>query len=237
MTVTDLSKQHTVITEQDNSSPGDTTARRRRTDQHPADTAHIIPFPAEPALKPRPATETSGPQIYSLPLRKALYGAMEPLLRRARAASEHAACLVLELDSYREIEETYGHQLAEELGSLVEQRLIESLRDEDVVYQVAHNEFVILLDRLEQRDEVAHIAERLLAHCTGSYHIAEMRLAMKGRIGMALYPTDTDEPDTLLRYARVALREACPQRGEHCQFFNTGQLLSLIHISEPTRLQ
>ena len=224
MIVTDINKQYTVITEQDNNCPGDTTARRRRTDQHPADTAHVIPFPAEPVLKPRPATETGGPQIFSLPLRKALYGAMAPLLRRARAASEHVACLVLELDSYREIEETYGHQLAEELGNLVETRLLESLRGEDVVYQVAQNEFVILLDRIEQRDEVAQIAERLLAHCTGGYHIAEMRLAMKGRIGMALYPTDTDEPDTLLRYARVALREACPQRGEHCQFFNTGQL-------------
>ena len=224
MTTTDTSKQLATVCEPRSSQRSDTTARRRRTDQHPADAARVIPFPAEPALKVRPATETSGPQIFSLPLRKALYEAMEPLLRRARAASEHAACLVLELDSYREIEETYGHQLAEELGNLVETRLLESLRDEDVVYQVAHNEFVILLDRLKQRDEVAHIAERLLAHCTGGYHIADLRLAMKGRIGMALYPTDTTEPDTLLRYARVALRETCPQRGELCQFFTPGQL-------------
>jgi EAL domain-containing protein (putative c-di-GMP-specific phosphodiesterase class I) len=47
---------------------------------------------------------------------------------------------------------------------------------------------------------------------------------MKGRIGMALYPYDTTDPDTLLRYARVALREASPQRGEHCQFFDHEQL-------------
>ena len=190
----------------------------------PGSNARIIPFPEEKGPRPRPATGTTGPRIFSLPLRQALREAMEPVLQHARTSNKHAACLVLELDSYREIEETYGHQLAEEIGNLVETRLLESLRDEDVVYQVAHNEFVILLDRLNQRDEAAHIAERLLAHCTGGYHIAEIRLAMKGRIGMALYPTDTDEPDTLMRYARVALREACPQRGEHCQFFNPGQL-------------
>jgi EAL domain-containing protein (putative c-di-GMP-specific phosphodiesterase class I) len=104
---------------------------------------------------------------------------------------------------------------------------VESLREEDVVYQVAHNEFVILLDRLAQREHVAGIAERLLEHCTGGYHLNGLRLAMKGRIGMAVYPHDTSEPETLLRYARVALREACPQRGEHCHFFAAEQLDNL----------
>jgi diguanylate cyclase (GGDEF)-like protein len=224
MKSTDTNKHQTVVTEQGFGTRGDSNARRRRSDQEVHDAACVIPFPTEPTPRTRTMNETAGPRIFSLPLRKALREAMEPLLRRARTANEIAACLVLELDSYREIEETYGHQLAEELGQLVEQRLVESLRPEDVVYQVAHNEFVILLDRLVQRDQVAHIAERLLTHCTGGYHIDEVRLAMKGRIGMALYPYDTTDPDTLLRYARVALREASPQRGEHCQFFDHEQL-------------
>jgi diguanylate cyclase (GGDEF)-like protein len=224
MISTDINKQSAAVCEPRSRQCSDATARRRRTDQHPDNAARIIPFPTDLTQKSRPATDTAGPTIFSLPLRKVLSEAMEPLLRRSRAANEHAACLVLELDSYREIEETYGHQLAEELGKLVETRLLESLRDEDVVYQIAHNEFVILLDRIKQRDEIAEIAERLLAHCTGGYHIADLRLAMKGRIGMALYPTDATEPDTLLRYARVALRETCPQRGELCRFFTPGQL-------------
>ena len=78
-----------------------------------------------------------------------------------------------------------------------------------------------------KREEVEAIARRLLAHCTGSYQIGEVRMSMKGRIGMALYPNDTDEPDTLLRYARVALRETCPRRGEHCHFFAPEQLARL----------
>ena len=59
--------------------------------------------------------------------------------------------------------------------------------------------------------------------------IAGLRLAMKGPIGIAVYPQDTGEAETLLRYARVALREACPQRGETCQFFASGQLERLRH--------
>jgi len=50
------------------------------------------------------------------------------VLRRARIANEPVGCLVLEVDSYREIEETFGHALAEELSSLVEERLVDSLR-------------------------------------------------------------------------------------------------------------
>jgi len=230
---TDTNKQHALVTEQRSTRRTDAKHGRRRTDQEAADTASVIPFPAEPISPFRAEAETTGPRIFSLPLRKALREAVAPVLRRARAAGELAGCLVLELDSYREIEETFGHQLAEELSSLVEQRLVESLRPDDVVYQVAHNEFVILLDRLEQREQVANIAERLLAHCTGGYHIADVRLAMKGHIGMAVYPHDTTEPDTLLRYARVALREACPQRGEHCRFFIPEQL---DHLRERVRM-
>ena len=175
-------------------------------------------------MPPPTAKRARGPRIFSLPLREALRESMEPLLRRARAAHELAACLVLELDSYREIEETFGHLLAEQLSGLVEARLVASLRAADVVYQVAYNEFVILVDLCTEREEVEAIAKRLLAHCTGSYQIGEVRMSMKGRIGMALYPNDTDEPDTLLRYARVALRETCPRRGEHCHFFAPEQL-------------
>ena len=197
---------------------------RRRSDQQLMEVADVIRFPEEPVVKQQSPKAVPGPLILSLPLREVLRESMEPLLRRARAANELAACLVLELDSYREIEETFGHQLAEQLSGLVESRLVSSLRSEDVVYQVAYNEFVILIDRFTQRDEVEGIAKRLIAHCTGSYQIGDVRMSMTGRIGMAIYPLDTDEPDTLLRYARVALRETCPRRGEHCHFFAAEQL-------------
>jgi diguanylate cyclase (GGDEF)-like protein len=224
MTYTDTNKQHVVDTEQRLVQRSDATTRRRRSDQSEADASCVIPFPTESALKSRPATETAGPRIFSLPLRQALCEAMDPVLRRARTTNTQAGCLVLEIDSYREIEETFGYQFAEELSTLFENRLVESLRDEDVVYQVAHNEFVILLDRLAQPREAACIAERLLEHCSGIYHSNGLRLAMKGRIGMALYPTDSTEPETLLRYARVALREDRPQHSGHCHFFADEQL-------------
>ena len=222
MNSNDTQRQQEVVTEQRLSQRQDTPARRRRSDPAGIDTTRVIPFPVETA--PQPVRGTQGPRIFSLPLRQALREAMEPLLRRARATNELAGCLVLELDSYREIEETFGHELAEELSDMVETRLLESLRDEDIVYQVNHNEFVILLDRIDHPRKAAGIARRLLEHCTGIYHSTGLRLSMNGRIGMALYPTDTDIPETLLRYARVALREANPQRGENCQFFASDQL-------------
>ena len=230
MNKTDINQQTATVLEQRITPRHGSTPKRRRTDHRDlaTGTTRVIPFPAEPALH-HPATEETGPRILSLPLREALREAMEPVLRRARAANELAGCLVLELDSYREIEETFGHELAEQLSERIQAQLVEPLRRQDVVYQVAHNEFVILLDRLQRREEAAQIAQRVLDHCTGGYHIAGLRLAMKGRIGMALYPQDTGEAETLLRYARVALREACPQRGEACQFFASGQLDRLRH--------
>jgi diguanylate cyclase (GGDEF)-like protein len=190
----------------------------------PVSNARIIPFPDEPAARPQPATSTKGPRIFSLPLRQALREAIEPVLYRARTGNKQAGCLVLEIDSYSEIEETFGYQLAEEFSAQLENRLVESLRDEDVVYQVAQNEFVILLDSIEDPCDAAGIARRLYEHCTGIYQNNGVRLSMKGRIGMSLYPTDSSEPETLLRYARVALREDLPQHSEHCHFFAEEQL-------------
>ena len=189
-----------------------------------AGNARIIPFPEEKAPRQRPDTGTTGPRIFSLPLRQALREAMEPVLQHARTSNKQAGCLVLEIDSYREIEETFGYQLAEEFSALFEYRLVESLRDEDVVYQIDHNEYVILLDCIEERGDAASIAERLFKHCTGIYQSSGVRLPLKTRIGMALYPTDSAEPETLLRYARVALREDLPQHSEHCHFFAAEQL-------------
>ena len=222
MISTDIKQQLAVVTEQRSSERADTTAQRRHSDQVERNAARVIPFPDEPA--PKPDTGTTGPRIFSLPLRQALHETMDPVLRRARTTNTQAGCLVLEIDSYREIEETFGYQVAEEFSALFENRLLESLRNDDVVYQSANNEFVILLDRLEQPRDAADIAERLLKHCTGIYHSSGLRLAMKGRIGMALYPTDSSEPETLLRYARVALREDRPQHSGHCHFFADEQL-------------
>ena len=109
MISTDTSKPQAVAAEQRVRKRTDSDVRRRRTDQESADSASVIPFPAEPAPQSRPAMKTAGPRIFSLPLRQALRETMEPVLRRARAANELAGCLVLELDSYREIEETFGH--------------------------------------------------------------------------------------------------------------------------------
>lgn len=201
-----------------------TAPLHRRTDGEATDTTHVIPFPAEPASPSRTAEETSGPRVFSLPLRKALRETMQPVLHRARLANALAGCLVLELEGYREIEETFGHEPAEELGSRVEERLVESLRAEDVVYQVGQTQFVILLDCPERREQIAQIGRRLLDHCTGGYHIADVHVSVKGRIGMAVFPHDSADPDTLLRYARIALREVRPQHGEHCQFFKHEQL-------------
>ena len=122
---TDINKQHARVGERRSAKRTASTARRRRTDREAAGSACVIPFPAEPALH-QPTTEQPGPHILSLPLREALREAVEPVLRRARAANELAGFLVLELDSYREIEETFGHELAEQLSERIKAQLVEA---------------------------------------------------------------------------------------------------------------
>ena len=181
----------------------------------------VIPFPGGGANRGATAPpETALPDAFE--------AAITPVLQRARAAGRPAALLVLRLGEYRLIEETHGHPLAAALIELVLDRARQCLRPEDVLHRVGRDELAIALDRLENTEEALTIAERLLAHCTGVYLLAGLRLRLHARIGIALYPDDAAQPEKLLRYARVALRETALERTSQCQLFSS-ELLSRLH--------
>ena len=187
-----------------------TMHKDRRSHAGRPDAGHVIPFPAEPA----PYPHATGSTYLEAPFRRL----MEPVLHRARAASAFAGCMVLELEGSQEIEETFGEELAGALAAAVEFRLLESLRCVDVVHPLESNEFLILIDCLEDECGAGDIAGRLLEQCDAPFDIAGMRLTLQGRIGMALYPTDAVDPGTLLRCACVARREAALE-GSDCHYF------------------
>jgi diguanylate cyclase (GGDEF)-like protein len=162
-----------------------------------------------------------------LPVSEAIVSTIDARLHCIEAESRNAACLWFRAGNYGVIEEVYGHSLGMALMKLVESRLGERLRSEDLFARVSTNEFVILLDNADNGDDAARVSDRLLSHCSGIYQTAGLPLHITCSIGIATYPGDATDAHDLLRYARMALREASRPQPNRAHLF-TPELLSRL---------
>jgi EAL domain-containing protein (putative c-di-GMP-specific phosphodiesterase class I)/GGDEF domain-containing protein len=127
---------------------------------------------------------------------------------------------VVRLDEFSAFTEGFGYQTGQQLSGLFQRRLREALRDGDRLEPLSEDEFALLLGGVEQPVDLTAILESLLGQATGSYHLEGMRFHLGASAGIALFPADAANPDDLLRYARVALRQSDPFGRPAFQFFS-----------------
>ena len=128
-------------------------------------------------------------------------------LGRLEQENRPGALCVLRLNEYRLLEETFGRHIGLVLMQRVGDRLRHHLRGDDLLAQIADDEFMILLDGQQENSLLSHIAERLLRDCTGTYTLEGLRMHVNGSLGIARFPLDATEPGLLMRFARIALHE------------------------------
>ena len=141
-------------------------------------------------------------------------------LQRLKDADRPGALCVLRLNEYRLLEETFGRRIGQQLLQLVGSRLQAGLRGNDLLQQVAEDEFVLILDGQADSEQLANIARRLLADCTGVYTVEGLRMHVNAGLGIARFPVDAGEPALLMRFARIALHESDPCSPSPYHFFS-----------------
>lgn len=151
---------------------------------------------------------------------------LETLDRLEQEGRPGALC-VLRLNEYRLLEETFGRRIGLVLMQRVGDRLRQHLRGDDLLAQIAEDEFVILLDGQQENTLLSHIAERLLRDCTGTYTLEGLRMHVNGSLGIARFPLDATEPALLMRFARIALHETTAGSRMPYHFF-TSRLLKQL---------
>jgi diguanylate cyclase (GGDEF)-like protein/PAS domain S-box-containing protein len=119
-----------------------------------------------------------------------------------------AAVLVMDLDGFKEINDTLGHPAGDELLVQVGQRLHAALRDADTVARLGGDEFGVLLPDVRRPDEVVLAVERLQATIEHPIELQGLSLSLEASIGIALYPEDGTNVETLLRCADGAMYQA-----------------------------
>ncbi len=141
-------------------------------------------------------------------------------LQCLKAEGRPGALCVLRLNEYRLLEETFGRRIGQELLKLIGSRLRAGLRSNNLLEQIAEDEFVLIIDGQVEREQLVGIAQRLLGNCTGVYTLEGLRMHVNASLGIARFPTDASEPALLMRFARIALHETDPCSPAPYHFFS-----------------
>ena len=141
------------------------------------------------------------------------------------------ALLYLDLDNFKYVNDTHGHSIGDLLLKAVAERLDRQRRGEDSLCRVSGDEFFMLLPGLHANhamEEVSLVCERLLASLAAPFDLEGLELFVTCAMGVALYPTDGPDAETLMRTADTALHEAKKQGPGTYRFFESGMNVALI---------
>ncbi|RFC35602.1 MAG: PAS domain S-box-containing protein/diguanylate cyclase (GGDEF) domain-containing protein [Candidatus Nitrotoga sp. SPKER] len=156
--------------------------------------------------------------LTGLPNRSLLGDRVSQAICMAQRNRDSLAVLFIDLDHFKNINDTLGHHIGDGLLTGIAKRLKSVVRDEDTVARLGGDEFVLLLPGTDA-DGAAHVAEKLLETATKHYQIEHYELVITTSIGIAIYPSDGMDFDNLTRCADVAMYRAKRDGRNNFRFF------------------
>ena len=146
--------------------------------------------------------------LTDLPNRMAFMEWLQKAFAAAKQGSKPFALLYLDLDDFKDINETLGHSLGDELLKAVAQQLVDALREEDRIARVGGDEFAVLLSDVSDRAVVATFAARIISSITAPHLIGGSQMHVTVSIGISVYRVELTKPEDIMREADLALYEA-----------------------------
>jgi diguanylate cyclase (GGDEF)-like protein/PAS domain S-box-containing protein len=147
-------------------------------------------------------------QLTGLPNRALLQDRTEQVLRAADRRGDTAALLLIDLDRFKEVNDTLGHHHGDLLLQQVAARLTGVLRDSDTVARLGGDEFAVLLPHIHGVPDAMAAAEKITAALDAPFVVDGLTLDVDGSVGIAVYPDHADDPAQLLQRADVAMYAA-----------------------------
>jgi diguanylate cyclase (GGDEF)-like protein len=130
---------------------------------------------------------------------------LESVIERARKFKERTVLMFIDLDNFKTVNDTLGHDVGDELLRLVSRRLSETLRFGDVISRIGGDEFAIILENVSQVGVASMVAEKCLATLGAPIHIQGNDIHIGASIGISIYPDDAANMHELLKYADTAM--------------------------------
>ena len=158
--------------------------------------------------------------LTGLPNRRLFDEQLSTALANAKRYQHHMAVMYLDIDHFKKINDNFGHPVGDKLLKTFAFRLKSCLRASDTVSRFGGDEFAILLPQVNSLEAVAKLAQRLMETLKQPFEISNQVFEIKNSIGIAIYPQDGEEGETLIHRADLALLRTKNQGRNSYQFYN-----------------
>ena len=146
--------------------------------------------------------------LTGLPNRVLFVDRLKLAMAYAQRHQQKLAVMLLDLDQFKNINDTHGHNVGDHLLRIVGNRLTNLLRQSDTVSRMGGDEFFLLLPELTQANDAATIAQKTIEAFQEPFAFDGHKLSITTSIGIALYPDDGEQVDILLINADIAMYQA-----------------------------
>ena len=166
--------------------------------------------------------------LTGLPNRLLFMEHLRQSLRRAHRDRNRVAVCLLDLDEFKQINDTLGHNAGDQLLKIITQRLTERLRS-GTVARIGGDEFAFCLTDFSGVDSPARVAQGLLSEITRPYTLGSQEVFITASVGIAIYPADGQALETVVKNADTAMYHAKSQGRNNYQFYTPSMNATAVH--------
>ena len=161
--------------------------------------------------------------LTGLPNRNMFHDRLAQELKKSHRAGLPLALLLIDLDEFKEVNDTLGHDIGDRLLLQAGNRITSCVRESDTVARLGGDEFIIIVSEVHRKRTIDDIAEKIINTLSEAYTIGNEVIHTSGSIGITLYPDDAKDIDTLVKNADQAMY-AAKENGRNCFSYFTQSL-------------
>jgi diguanylate cyclase len=156
--------------------------------------------------------------LTELPNRTMLKSHLKKVLARANRKEHEVTIMFMDLDGFKDVNDSLGHDIGDALLKEVANRLNESVREEDLISRLGGDEFILVFEETDKK-EITIIADRILKNISEAYLLLGKKVSITPSIGIASYPEDGMDIESLIRNADKAMYLAKNKGKTNYQFY------------------
>ncbi len=157
--------------------------------------------------------------LTGLPNRTLFYDRLKQALAQAHRNRWMVAVIFLDLDRFKNVNDTLGHVVGDELLNQVSARLLDCVRSGDTVGRLGGDEFAIVLSSIAGQRDASVVGQKIMAALKEPFALGASEMFVTASVGIPLYPSDSVDQDTLIRNADTAMYRAKDLGRNSCQFY------------------
>ncbi len=157
--------------------------------------------------------------VTNLPNRYLFTDRLSQMLAQAQRNGWSAGILFVDLDRFKAVNDTYGHAAGDQLLCEVAARMLACVRSSDTVGRLSGDEFAVMLSNLAKTEDAGMVAQKIVETLAAPFNLSGQQAHISASVGIALYPSDGLDPDTLLKNADTAMYRAKAQGRNGYQFY------------------